>query len=160
MAQQHRRQGPQDVDRVVAALDETRKTEFFRDNDTRPDSRFVRDRGRQDPAITRAKARIRTAHYRNRLDRDRVPSTATIGMALVAALVTSRMIELTDDDRSLVGRMIVDLKSRGFDVVASKNMLRRLRNRMVDPVDREGEPGESTGAPLRPSSWGPDESLF
>jgi hypothetical protein len=160
MTRQHRSLGPADVDKVVSALDETRKMEFFRDNDTRPDSRFVRDRGRQDPAITRAKARIRTAHYRNRLDRDRIPSTATIGMALVAALVTSRMIELTDDDRSLVGRMIVDLRNRGFDVVASKNMLRRLRNRMVDPAGREGEPAESTGVPLRPSSWGPDDSLF
>jgi hypothetical protein len=158
---QHRRLGPEDVDRVVAALDETRRTEHFRDNDMRPDSRFVRDRGRQDPAITRAKARIRTAAYRNRLDQKRIPSTAAIGMALVVALVTSRMIELTDDDRTLVGRMIVDLRNRGFDVVASKNMLRRLRNRMVDPADREGEPGESTGAPLRPSSWGPDEdNLF
>jgi len=160
MAQQHRRQGPEDVDRVVAALDETRRTEFYRDHDMRPDSRFVRDRGRQDPAITRAKARIRTAHYRNRLDQKRIPSTATIGMALVAALVTSRMVELTEEDRGLVGRMLVDLRQRGFDIVASKNMLRRLRNRMVDPADRDGEPGESTGAPLRPSSWGPDDSLF
>jgi hypothetical protein len=61
MALQHRNLGPKDVDRVVAELDATRRTEFFRDNDMRPDSRFVRDRGRQDPMITRAKTRIRTA---------------------------------------------------------------------------------------------------
>jgi hypothetical protein len=160
MAQQHRRQGPKDVDRVVAALDETRRTEFYRDNDMRPDSRFVRDRGQQDPAITRAKARIRTAHYRNRLDQRRAPSTAVIGMALVAALVTSRFVELTEQDHGLVREALVDLKNRGFDLDESKKMLRKLRNRLVDPKDREGEPGESTGAPLRPSSWGPDDSVF
>jgi hypothetical protein len=77
---QYRILGPKDVDRIVAQLSESWHSEYFRDNDVRPDNRFVRDRGRQDPA-TRAKARIRTSRHRNRPDPERVPSTATIVMA-------------------------------------------------------------------------------
>jgi hypothetical protein len=79
----------------------------------------------------------------NRLDARRAPSTHQIAMSLVVALVTSRMHELTDDDRGLVGRMLVDLQSRGFSVVESRAMLRRLRNRIVDPADRECEADSS-----------------
>jgi hypothetical protein len=148
MAQQHRNLGPEDVDRVVARLDETRRTEFFRDNDMRPDSRFVRGRGRQDPAITRAKARVRTAHYRNRLDQRRAPSTQQIAMSMVVALVTARLDQLTEADRGLVGRMLTDLQSRGFSVVESKAMLRRLRDRIVDPEDRGCGSTDSTSSPV------------
>lgn len=42
-----------DVDRIVARIDETRVAEHFRNPD-RADSRFVKARRRQDPAIGRA----------------------------------------------------------------------------------------------------------
>jgi hypothetical protein len=80
-------------------------------------------------------------------------------MAMIKALVTSRFVELTEQDRGLVGQMLVDLRNRGFDLEESKKMLRKLRNRMVDPADRAGEPGESTGPAIRPASWGPDETV-
>jgi hypothetical protein len=126
---------PDDVDRIVSQIDETRNVEHFRNPD-RPDSRFVKTRRRQDPAITRAKARIRTAHYRNRLDQRRAPSTQQIAMSMVVALVSAPLDQLTEADRGLVARMLVDLQNRGFSVSESQAMLRRLRNRIVDPVDR------------------------
>jgi hypothetical protein len=58
---------PSDVDRIVAKIDETRIAEHWRNPD-RPDAKFVKRRRRQDPKITRAKTRARTAVYRNRLD--------------------------------------------------------------------------------------------
>jgi hypothetical protein len=135
-----------DVDRIVARIDETRVAEHWRNPD-RPDGTFVRSRRRQDPKVTRAKARARTAMYRNRLDHRRAPTTYQIAMALVVALVTSRLDELTASERGLVGRMLVNLQSRGFSVVESQEMLIRLRNRMVDPADRGSETTVSAGKP-------------
>jgi hypothetical protein len=57
---------PSDVDRIVAKIDETRIAEHWRNPD-RPDAKFVKRRRRQDPKITRAKTRARTAVYRNRV---------------------------------------------------------------------------------------------
>jgi hypothetical protein len=149
-----------EIDRVVAALDETRHSEFFRNPD-RPDGRFVRERrGRQHPDVLRAQARIRTAHWRNKMDRKRAPTTQQICMSLLVALVTSNLNELTERDHGLVGKMLLDLQSRGFSIVEAKATLRRLRNRMVDPDDRAGEPGETTGPALQLSAWGNPASIF
>jgi hypothetical protein len=134
---------PSDVDRIVAKIDETRVAEHFRNQD-RPDSRFVKTRRLQDPAIGRAKTRLRTAAYRNRLDQRGAPATQQIAMALLVGLVTSRLDELTEDDRGIVGRMLTDLQGRGFSISESQAMLRRLRDRIVDPSDRECGSTEST----------------
>ncbi len=136
-----------EVERIVAAIDETRRTEYFRDPD-RPNSKLVRRRRRQDPAIGKAKARLRTAAYRNRLDQRCVPSTCQIGMALVFALVTAKFDELTEADRGLVGRALVDLQQRGFSVDEAKEMLRRLRRRLVEPTDVAAESADAAAHPL------------
>jgi hypothetical protein len=104
--------------------------------------------------VAKAQGRIRTAAWRNALDRRACPTTNQIAMALVKALVTSRPEEITAADRGIVGKALVDLFARGFDLKEARAMLRRLRNRLVDPKDREGEPGESTSEPLTPSAWG------
>lgn len=129
-----------EVDRIVAMIDETRASEHFRSPD-RPDSKFVKPRRRQDPAIRRAKTRLRTANYRNRLDKRCAPSTAVIGMALVMALVTSKRSSLTDSDRDLVGRALSDLQERGFDIMEVLDTLQRLRRRVttVDRIDEDGD---------------------
>jgi hypothetical protein len=132
-----------EVDRIVAQIDLTRVAEHWRNPD-RPNARFVKQVRRQDPQITRAKTRARTALYRNRLDQRGAPSTHQIAMAMVVALVTARLDELTEVDRGIVGRALQDLQGRGFNIIEAKDMLRKLRNRMVDPVDLEGET-ESTG---------------
>jgi hypothetical protein len=147
------RSAPDDVDRTVARLNEALKTEHWRNPD-RPDATFIKNRGRRPPEIVRAQGRIRTASYRNALDRRCAPTTQQIAMALVTALVTTRQSELTEADRGIVGRALVDLVARGFDLHEAKAMLRRLRNRLVDEADRAGEPGDSTAEPLAPSSWG------
>jgi hypothetical protein len=75
-------------------------------------------------------------------------------MAMVVALVTAESKKvMTGEDWDLVGRALADLQSRGYDLAEVKATLRKLRNRMVDPADRAGEPAESTGAPIRPSTW-------
>ena len=132
-----------DVARTVAAIDETRQSEHFR-NDDRPDGRAVRRRrSRLHPDVIRAQARVRVAAWRNRQDADRIPTTAQIGMSLVVALVTARQSELTEADRGLVARMIVDLRDRGFDIVKTEAVLARLRDRIVDPADNSGAGGPS-----------------
>lgn len=128
-----------EVDRIVSQIDETRVSEHFRSPD-RPDSRFVKPRRRQDPAIRRAKTRLRTANYRNRLDERRAAPTSIIGMALVMALVTTKRSLLTDSDRDLIGRALVDLQARGFDIREVQDALRRLRRRVVDqPEDTDSD---------------------
>lgn len=132
--------------RIVAALDETRSAEHFRNPD-RPDATFLRSRrGRQPVEVIRAQARVRVAHWRSQQDRKGAPTTAQIGQALVAALVTAKLDELTRADHDLVTRMLQDLENRGFDLGEAKATLRRLRSRLVDPADRAGEPGD--GGPL------------
>jgi hypothetical protein len=135
---------PSDVDWIVAQIDETRVAEHWRNPD-RPDARFVKNVRRQDPKIRRAQTRLRTAHYRNRLDQAKRPSTYQIGMAMVAALATAELKSMSRSDWNLVGRALADLQSRGFDLLEVKSSLRQLRNRMVDPADREDEQTESTG---------------
>jgi hypothetical protein len=149
----------EDVDRIVARIDETRHAEHWRDSD-RPSGRAFRERGRQDPAIGRAKTRLRTQHWRVRMDQAKRPSTHQIGAALVYALVISDAESMSRTDWGLVGRALADLQARGFDLGGVKASLRRLRNRMVDPGDREGEPGESTGAPIEPSAWAGTSPIF
>lgn len=125
-----------EIDRIVARIDETRVAEHFRNPD-RPDSRFVRARRRQDPAIRKAKTRLRTAHYRARLDQRRSPATSVIGMALVAALVTAKRSEMSREDWNLVARALLDLQRRGFDLAEIKDTLQRFKRRVmtVDRID-------------------------
>jgi hypothetical protein len=79
---------------------------------------------------------------------------------LCVALVTSNLNELTDCERSLIGRMLDDLRLRGFDLKESLQTLRRLRNRMMDPMDRQGEPTETTRPPITPFSWEQPDPVF
>ena len=149
----------EDVARIVARIDETRVAEHFRNPD-RPNAKFVKADRRQDPAIGRTKTRLRTAHYRNRLDQAKRPSTYQIGMALVMSLATASADSMSRSDWNLVGRALADLQRRGFDIAEAKKTLRRLWNQMVDPADREGEAGESTAAPIQPSAWETASTVF
>jgi hypothetical protein len=153
------RQSEREVNRIVAAIDETRATEHFRNPD-RPNGRAFRERQRQDPAITRAKTRLRTQHYRNRLDAKRVPTTYQLGAALVMALATADGRFMSQADYHVVGRALADLQARGFDIAEVKESLRRMRNQMMDPADRSGEPDGNVGAPVSPSSWNEQITLF
>lgn len=147
-----------ETERRVAALDGLRRTTFFRDPD-RPDARVLKRLDPVPPEVRRAQARLRTAHWRKKMDRDRRPSAGQIGMSLVAALVTARLDEITEKDRGLVGRMLLELQSRGFSIEQAKATLRRMRTKYVDPADRAGEPDDDCGPPIRLAGER-DDSLF
>jgi hypothetical protein len=109
----------------------------------------VQGRGRVPKEIVRAQTRVRTASWRVKMDSRRAPDSREIGMALVHALITTKLTAMTWTDKDLVARMLMDLQARGYDVNEAKATLRRMRNRYVDPGDRQGEPNESCAAPLR-----------
>lgn len=130
-----------ETERKAAEIDGVRRTMFWRDPD-RPDARVLKRRDRVPPEVRRAQGRLRTAHWRSQMDRDKRPTSAQIGMSLVAALVTARPEEITETDRGIVGRMLVDLQARGYSVEQAKRTLRKMRTRYVDAGDREGEPDD------------------
>ena len=137
---------PEDVDRIVAKIDETRRAEHFRNPD-RPSTMFLPVRQKQDPRIRQAKARARTAAWRNKCDRENRPEARDIGMALVTALATSpNLLNMTEPEVGFITAALADLDARGFDRAQTLRVLRRLRNRLLDPGDRQGEDSESTGA--------------
>ncbi|MCK1540343.1 hypothetical protein ABIB75_001075 [Bradyrhizobium sp. GM2.2] len=136
-----------EIDRVVAAIDETRRAEHWRSPD-RPDANVFKLRERVPPEVTRAQGRLRTAHWRVKMDSRRAPDSREIGMSLVHALITTKLTAMTWTDKDLVARMLMDLQARGYDVNEAKATLRRMRNRYVDPADRAAEPSESCAAPI------------
>ncbi|MGY3368862.1 hypothetical protein ACVWZL_005987 [Bradyrhizobium sp. GM2.4] len=94
------------------------------------------------PEIVKAQTRLRTAAWRNRMDRRRAPTGREVGMALVAALITSSMSEIMESsDRGILAKALVDLDRRGFSVTEAKATLRRLRDRHVEHDDRKGDGG-------------------
>jgi len=127
-----------ETDRIVAAIDETRRTEHWRDHDGRPQARVFRQR-RVAPEIVRAQTRLRTAHWRTEMDRRAAPDSREIGMALVHALITTRLSEMTRSDRDILARALMDLDARGYNPVEAQRTLRRLRNRYVDNGDRASD---------------------
>lgn len=123
----------------------------------RPSREFVPVRRRQDPEVKRIRAQQRTAAWRAEGDRLRRPEARDIGMALISALVTSPdLLDMTGGELRFVGAALADLEARGFDREQTKRVLRRLRNRMVDPDDRQGEESETTGPAIVPTSWEPE----
>jgi hypothetical protein len=140
-----------EVQTIVSVLDDTRETEYFR-SESRPDGRFIQPRRWQDPAVSKAKARIRTARWRNRMDDRRAPTAQQVGVAMVRVLVTSSMDELTRSDFDFIGRTLVELQVRGFSIEETKKTLRKIRNKLVDLADREGEHSDSTGEVISPGS--------
>ena len=117
---------------VVATLDSTKATTYFRSVD-RPKSAVVPARKAEDPEITKAKARLRTAAWRNKLDERRRPEVRDIGMALVMSLVTSPDLRnMSRSELDFIGRALLDLESRGYDLQEVKAVLKTFRRRLVD----------------------------
>jgi hypothetical protein len=130
-----------ETDRIVRAIDQTRQAEHFRNPD-RPNGRTLSKRSRQAIEITRAKTRLRTAHYRNRLDERRAPTTAQLGAALVHAFATAPL-DLKPEDWNLIMLAMADLDSRGFAVEETKTLLRSVRARYAK---RDGHVVSGSGA--------------
>jgi hypothetical protein len=136
-----------DVDRVVAAIDEIRRTEHWRDPD-RPDGRAVPvTRGRVPVEIVRAQARLRTAHWRTRMDRRKRPSLEQVGVALAVAFAGHpQFTDIYSLEGTILERAMTDLQARGFSPREAQDVLRKLRRRLVDPGDRQNEESKSCRA--------------
>lgn len=118
--------------RIVDKLDETKNAEYFRNPD-RPGA--VRRSQPRDPAVIRAQSRLRVAAWRVEQDRKRAPTVNQIGMRLAVALATMENLDqLNPGDPGIVGRMLLDLQSQGFDVGETLATLKRLRKRLRDRV--------------------------
>lgn len=136
-----------DVD-LIAECDAVRSAYFCRDPD-RPDSRYVRSRSTVPPEVKRAKGRLRTSRYRSELDRLRKPTVKDVAMALAVALATTNWQSmLTPADYDLLHRALDDLVARGFDRKQAALTMRGLRNWLVDPAERAGEPSDGWGEPI------------
>ncbi|WP_368507715.1 hypothetical protein [Bradyrhizobium lupini] len=145
---------PEDVDKI-AELDDTSKTMFFRDP-MRPDARFTKSSRRVPQEVKRAQGRMRTARWRSSMDQRTAPTAEQVAMAMVVALTTMPNVGiLSEEDVAIVRRAFAYLRANGFDVEEAKSTLRRMRTRLVDPLDRQGEESESCGPPIRPDAWGP-----
>lgn len=82
-------------------------------------------------------------------------------MSLVTALVTSDyLLAMTDVEVRFVTAALADLEARGFDRAQVLNVLRQLRNRLVDPGDRQSEESEATAPAIVPASWGTSPAQF
>ena len=134
-----------EVNRIVSAIDSTRHDLFSISNvDDAPKARAFRNREKEDPRITRAKSRLRMAAWRKKNAEMKRPTGHELCMAMLKAVATSKPGELTKSDYNLVGRAFADLQRRGFDIREAKEYLRRMRDQMVPPADRAGEPSADT----------------
>ncbi|WP_340672317.1 hypothetical protein [Bradyrhizobium ottawaense] len=83
------------------------------------------------------------------MDRRRAPTVAEVGMALATALATTNWSDtLTGADYDLLRRALDDLQARGFSIDEARRTLRRLRIKLVDPGDRQGEESRGCGPPV------------
>jgi hypothetical protein len=134
-----------EVNRIVQSIDETTRDLFSMSNiDGPPDGRAFRKRVREDVRITRAKSRLRMSAWRKANAEAKRATTDQIVRSMLKALVTSKPSELQPSDRTLIGRVLVDLTARGFDLHAAKASLRKLRDDIVPPVDRAGESADNS----------------
>lgn len=139
-----RKMSEAEVDRIVSSIDGTARDLFSMSNvDDRPNGRAFRKREKEDIRITRAKSRLRMAAWRKANAEARRPTGDQIMKALLKALLTSSHADLQPSDRTLIGRTLVELNARGFDLKEAKAYLRRMRDQVVPPADRAGESADN-----------------
>lgn len=114
------------IEESVEAIDRETSEVWFRSGV------IGRRKGARQPAsIVRAKSRRRTARWRGGNDQARRPEAATIAMALLRAVVTARLAELSAEERGVIGAALVDLHRQGYAVSEVLTVCRRLRPRVL-----------------------------
>jgi hypothetical protein len=99
-------------------------------SESRPRSRTIEQAGRPDPALRKAKDRLRTAAWRNEQDQLGRPEASVIAMALLKALCTIESVEQVDEKfAGIMTKALQDLEARGFSLAETKAVMRRLRKR-------------------------------
>jgi hypothetical protein len=80
---------------------------------------------------------------------------------LPVAVVTSQdLMSMTGPEVRFVSVALADLDARGFDRAQTLRVPRRLRNRLLDPGDRQGEESKSTAPAIVPSAWQTPSAIF
>jgi hypothetical protein len=106
-------------------IDNVRRSSFERGS--RPVSRTVPVKPVTDPAVRLARGRLRTAAYRCSLDRRKAPESDVVGLALLAAVVTSTNDGIDAGSLRVVQFAFDDLISRGFSRSEIEAVFRRFR---------------------------------
>jgi hypothetical protein len=116
---------------TVESIDRDRLAHFERAG-ARPLSRVMPAPPKPDKEVLKARGRRRTAAWRCRLDRRRTPESATVGLALLSAVVSLRKHELDGDTAKIVNRAFADLIVRGYDRREIEAVFRRFKSKVVD----------------------------
>jgi hypothetical protein len=118
---------------TVDEIDKARRQYFSRSPD-RPQGR-VRTRSRQPKEVVRAKDRLKTAAWRDKLDRLKRPEGAAVAMQfLVSTVAVAREagldgLEAFRNSEVAFQHALDELVSRGFDRDECKSVVKRLTRR-------------------------------
>lgn len=111
------------------------QVEFFQRNSDRPDTAFTAPRKKMTVEERRAKDRLRSAVYRQNLDRRRRPERSVVANALLEELVTTyTLAELTTGEIGVVRRMFDNLVARGFDRREVEDVIRSFKQNLRTSV--------------------------
>jgi hypothetical protein len=116
--------------KTVESIDRDRGV-YFERTGARPVSRLMPVPLKPDKEVLKAGGRRRTAAWRCRLDRRRAPESATVGLALLSAVVSLRKHELDDDTAKIVNIAFADLTSRGYDRREIEAVFRRFKRKVA-----------------------------
>lgn len=116
---------------TVESIDRDRLAHFERAG-TRPVSRITPVRPPPTKEALKARGRRRTAAWRYGLDQRHAPESATVGLALLSAVVSLTKHELDGITAKIVNRAFVDLTSRGYDRCEIEAVFRRFKRKVVD----------------------------
>jgi hypothetical protein len=116
-------------------LDSVRRSHFQRSG-SRPSGKLRHPSPDLAKAHQRASGRLRTAAYRCKLDTNRKPESAVVGMALLAAVVTRTSLKQLDETSvAIVSAAFNDLIDRGYSRSEIEGVFRRFRKMLVPRPD-------------------------
>jgi hypothetical protein len=123
------------TDQTVAEIDRARESYFTRSTD-RPQGR-IRPRSRQSDEVKVAKSRLRTAAWRNELDKRGRPESDAVALQLLVCLIhvaRDSGYEVADmpETKKAFDRMFSIMEERGFQLAEVKAVIKRLTRRAGD----------------------------
>ena len=121
---------------TVAEIDAAREAYFARSSD-RPQGR-VRTRSRQPAEKVKAKSRLRTAAWRDSLDKRGRPETAQVAVQILVSLVevareSGCEVEDVPETKAAFAKMFEAMVRRGFERAECEDVVKRLTRRVRRP---------------------------
>ena len=119
-------------DQSVSDIDAARQQYFTRSPD-RPSGR-VRTRSRQSPEFKKAKSRLRTAAWRDSLDKRGRPETDQVAVQFMVSLVevardSGHAVEDLPETKAAFAKMFDAMAERGFQRTEIESVIKRLTRR-------------------------------